>query len=154
MSAEETTERAMTVRTESMQIERVFTRSGTRYAAVLVDSEPTDLRVPKGRRGCEWMEMPTDARARMIELGHLRQFVADNRADLLAYCEVREYDPSQGPVESYAGHDLWLTRRGHGCGFWDRGLGALGDRLTAYAEGMGDPDDHTPYVCADGTVTA
>ena len=29
-----------------------------------------------------------------------------------------------------AGHDLWLTRNGHGAGFWDRGLGALGEKLS------------------------
>ena len=29
-----------------------------------------------------------------------------------------------------AGHDLWLTTNGHGVGFWDRGLGDLGDKLT------------------------
>src|SRR4051812_29933619 len=29
-----------------------------------------------------------------------------------------------------AGHDFWLTRNGHGAGFWDRGLGAVGERLT------------------------
>jgi hypothetical protein len=23
------------------------------------------------------------------------------------------------PVDEYAGHDFWLTREGHGCGFWD-----------------------------------
>jgi hypothetical protein len=23
------------------------------------------------------------------------------------------------PVDVYAGHDFWLTRAGHGCGFWD-----------------------------------
>ncbi len=28
------------------------------------------------------------------------------------------------------GHDFWLTRNGHGAGFWDRGLGDLGKRLT------------------------
>jgi hypothetical protein len=28
------------------------------------------------------------------------------------------------------GHDFWLTRNGHGAGFWDRGLGDLGDRLS------------------------
>ena len=28
------------------------------------------------------------------------------------------------------GHDFWLTRNGHGAGFWDRGLGPVGDRLT------------------------
>jgi hypothetical protein len=29
-----------------------------------------------------------------------------------------------------AGHDFWLTRNRHGAGFWDRGLGAVGQRLT------------------------
>jgi hypothetical protein len=32
--------------------------------------------------------------------------------------------------EASAGHDYWLTRNGHGAGFWDRGLGELGDRLS------------------------
>lgn len=25
----------------------------------------------------------------------------------------------QCTAEEYAGHDFWLTRNGHGCGFWD-----------------------------------
>lgn len=29
-----------------------------------------------------------------------------------------------------AGHDFWLTRNGHGAGFWDRGLKDIGDRLS------------------------
>ena len=29
-----------------------------------------------------------------------------------------------------AGHDFALTRNGHGTGFWDRGLGAIGDMLS------------------------
>lgn len=32
--------------------------------------------------------------------------------------------------EHRAGVDYWLTRNGHGAGFWDRGLGAIGDRLS------------------------
>lgn len=35
------------------------------------------------------------------------------------------------------GHDLFLTRSGYGTGFWDRGLGAKGDKLTEIAEAMG-----------------
>ena len=27
--------------------------------------------------------------------------------------------PKLCAVEEYAGHDFWLTRNGHGCGFWD-----------------------------------
>jgi hypothetical protein len=32
--------------------------------------------------------------------------------------------------EEQIGHDFWLTRNGHGAGFWDRGLGEIGDKLT------------------------
>lgn len=32
------------------------------------------------------------------------------------------------------GHDLWLTMQGHGSGFWDRGLGETGEKLTKACE--------------------
>ncbi len=32
--------------------------------------------------------------------------------------------------EEQAGHDFWLTRNGHGAGFWDRGIGWIGDKLS------------------------
>src|SRR5258707_18221 len=35
-----------------------------------------------------------------------------------------------GLTDARAGHDFWLTRNGHGAGFWDRGLGEVGRRLT------------------------
>ena len=38
------------------------------------------------------------------------------------------------------GHDLWLTRNGHGAGFWDRGLGEIGERLSEQARAMGSAD--------------
>jgi len=47
------------------------------------------------------------------------------------------------------GNDFWLTRNGHGAGFWDRGLGDLGDKLTKYAETFGD---ECPYVGDDGKI--
>jgi hypothetical protein len=50
---------------------------------------------------------------------------------------------------SQIGHDLWLTRNGHGAGFWDRGLGELGDTLTAAAQAMGTCD---LYVGDDGAL--
>jgi hypothetical protein len=42
--------------------------------------------------------------------------------------------------ESQAGHDFWLTRNGHGTGFWDRGLGAIGERLSDAARVYGSVD--------------
>ena len=38
----------------------------------------------------------------------------------------------------YAGHDFWLTRNGHGAGFWDRGLGEAGKKLTDAAHAFGE----------------
>ena len=36
-----------------------------------------------------------------------------------------------------AGHDFWLTRNRHGAGFWDRGLGKIGDKLAESARVFG-----------------
>ena len=74
-------------------------------------------------------------------------FIAGNAADLSGYADRMkntEWSPS-----ARAGHDFWLTRNGHGAGFWDRGLGALGDRLTAAAEVYSSVD---LYVGDDGLV--
>jgi hypothetical protein len=100
--------------------------------------------------GCEGLELRDGAREKMAV--DCLAFIEANEADLLTYCEQRTYDPSQGEVESYAGHDFWLTRSGHGAGFWDRGLGALGERLTEASKAYGSPDDHRPYDCGDGTA--
>ena len=35
---------------------------------------------------------------------------------------------------SQAGHDFWLTRNGHGAGFWDGDWGADGIVLTEYCK--------------------
>jgi hypothetical protein len=40
--------------------------------------------------------------------------------------------------DSYAGHDFWLTRNRHGAGFWDRGLGKVGETLTELAHPYGE----------------
>lgn len=34
-----------------------------------------------------------------------------------------------GMDEEQIGHDFWLSRNGHGAGFFDRGLGEIGDKL-------------------------
>lgn len=50
---------------------------------------------------------------------------------------------------SQFGHDLWLTRNGHGAGFWDRGLGELGDNLSDHARIMGEA---CTYVADSGEL--
>lgn len=42
--------------------------------------------------------------------------------------------PDAGSPEACAGHDFWLTRHHHGAGFWDRGMGSIGARLTNAAQ--------------------
>ena len=49
------------------------------------------------------------------------------------------------------GHDLWLTRNRHGAGFWDRGLGEIGDKLTELAHSYGGI---TLYIGDDGKIYA
>lgn len=43
-------------------------------------------------------------------------------------------------------HDFWLTCNGHGTGFWDRGLGEVGDKLTEHCKIIGSID---PFVLDD-----
>lgn len=50
-----------------------------------------------------------------------------------------------------SGHDFWLTRNGHGAGFWDRGLNVAGEMLTKGAEEFGnvalyEGDDNLIYL--------
>lgn len=78
-------------------------------------------------------------------------FVRANHADLAAAATARS--AGTGLVHSYddsdAGHDFWLTRCRHGAGFWSRGLGAIGARLTAAAKAHGNRD---LYVGDDGMI--
>jgi hypothetical protein len=54
--------------------------------------------------------------------------------------------------ERSAGHDFWLTRNGHGAGFWDGDWPeAAGERLTAASDALKECD---LYVGDDGLVYA
>lgn len=48
------------------------------------------------------------------------------------------------------GHDFYLTREGHGAGFWDRGLGELGDYLTKITKAYGSAEEL--FDSGDGTL--
>lgn len=65
--------------------------------------------------------------------------LAELRADVRAYIEDNEADlEASGLTAEQIGHDFWLTREGHGAGFWDRGLPTdLGRRLTDAARVYG-----------------
>lgn len=77
------------------------------------------------------------------------KFIADNAEDLRAYAEQIPY--GDWTAEDLAGHDFWLTRNHHGSGFWDLGLGDLGDRLTEAAHAFPQCD---LYAGDDGRIYA
>lgn len=64
--------------------------------------------------------------------------------------ELFEQTPDSYDNEQH-GHDFALTRNGHGAGYWDRGLGSLGDELTKACEAYGSCN---LYVGDDGKVYA
>ena len=108
------------------------------------ESEPVDARD---------FDVSEDAQTSMDK--DADDFLAANLSDLRAYvkaCELDErigYTLGHGTPMDWAGHDFALTRAGHGAGFWDRGLGALGDRLTEASRPYGDVN---LWVDEDGIV--
>jgi hypothetical protein len=65
-------------------------------------------------------------------------FVTGNFDDI---ADIPEHVAGRYPDNAGAvGHDLWLTRNRHGAGFWERGLGVIGQRLTEAAHAMGPVD--------------
>lgn len=66
---------------------------------------------------------------------------------------LNQYEEANNVYVDYGGvgHDFFLTRNGHGAGFWDGDWEPVGDELTAIAEEFGEVDvyhdgDETIYV--------
>jgi hypothetical protein len=78
-------------------------------------------------------------------------FCLEHENDLLDYMLERACNLVDGAAIEHAGHDFWLTRCGHGVGFWDRGMGDLGKRLTEACKAYGSLD---LYVGDDGQIYA
>ena len=51
--------------------------------------------------------------------------------------------------DSSISHNFWLTRQGHGAGFWDGDFGLFGDQLTQISDAFGEL---YPYVGDDGLI--
>ena len=108
-----------------------FTRAYLECALFTSDPEP---------RSGEWCESDRwnidaiDRACVQRAIDDCAAFQSANRADLDEVSDTFHVDDSQH------GHDFWLTRNGHGAGFWDRGYGALGDKLTDAAHAWGEVD--------------
>jgi hypothetical protein len=125
-----------------------YTDEAIRQAAITLQWQASDATevgngYPIGESGDEYTDEIIAKVPYLTEA--VTAFIADNWQD------VSGLDASQ------TGHDFILTANGHGCGFWDRGLGELGDRLTEATRGYSidaefalwgdyaDDDEH----CAD-----
>lgn len=94
-----------------------------------------------------WTERPDAEDASFSDLGYDANYLANATRDKIC-AEALDFLSSFGylieralKVNGYtieqAGHDFALTRNGHGAGFWDRGLGEIGDELTEAAHSFG-----------------
>jgi hypothetical protein len=64
---------------------------------------------------------------------------AELRGDLHAFVMANVDDIAESGLSSeQIGHDFWMTRQHHGVGFWDRGLGSVGSRLTEACHPFGE----------------
>lgn len=71
-----------------------------------------------------------------------KAFVVANAADLALYATQREAElrGRDYTIDECIGYDLWLSRNGHGAGFFDRGSHMCFDRLQDACRGLGEAD--------------
>lgn len=88
-----------------------------------------------------------------IDFATIERMKADCQSFYDAHCEVITSDNSpcrhNDPI-IHAGHDFWLTRNGHGAGFWDGDWSKeAGERLTKASKEYGECN---LYVGDDGKI--
>lgn len=76
--------------------------------------------------------------------------VAAVEADLAAFFDAHAADiEATGADDGRTAHDFYLSRNGHGAGFFDRGYGKVGDTLQGAARSYGESQ---PYLGDDGRI--
>lgn len=122
----------------------VFTRGYLEVALWTSDPDPGSGEWSE-RDGWSIEDIDPGSLARAIEV--CADFQATNRATLDEVSATFHVD------DSCHGHDFWLTRNGHGAGFWDRGYGELGEQLTAASRPYGDAYCYGPETTDQGNAT-
>ncbi|AXQ62124.1 hypothetical protein SEA_SKYSAND_91 [Gordonia phage Skysand] len=103
------------------------------------DDDNADADLTLSDLGYGYDDLHPGTRARII--GELVALITAHPLAVRMYGANRRYSGCKGDAWSHFGHDYLLTRDGHGAGFWDRGLGDLGDYLTDIAKTMGEHDE-------------
>lgn len=101
------------------------------------DVNPYDWHTP----AADWAIDAFDAKSRELIDTDCRGFLSSMVSDVREYVDTMAARPGtfldRRAAFGTAGHDFLLTRNRHGAGYWDRGLGELGERLTAAAHPYG-----------------
>lgn len=113
----------------------LFTQAYLAAALELCDDASGDVTI--------W-NLPDETKQKAIN--DCAKFETENHIELTEAYEKFSYSKEQ------AGTDFWLTRNGHGAGFWDRNLGTIGDDLTEACKAFGETDlysgdDNLLYFC-------
>lgn len=125
------------------------------YLETILWAETVSLPVPENELIDGYMDVPSDhALAGISEHEPLDSYFSyedfDEKSlrkaewDCDAFFDLLESEglyefARQFADDNYVAHDFWLTRRGHGAGFWDGDYGDdLGDKLTELCEGFGN----------------
>ena len=87
----------------------------------------------------EWTDCNSDNEELMNADGWSPELIASVKRDCEDFQDANWEDLEDIDSEQ-AGVDFWLTRNRQGTGFWDRGLGEVGDRLTKNARTYGSVD--------------
>ena len=100
-----------------------------------------------------WSSIMEDGQTPYDTAGHTIDTMAARALEEMT-SELEEFaranaDDLKGVTPEQFGHDFWLTRNGHGTGFWDRGRGEAGERLSEAARKAGE---RYLYVGDDGKV--
>jgi hypothetical protein len=75
--------------------------------------------------------------------------IAAAKEDCADFQAAQAADLARAGDDEQNGHDFALTRNGHGAGFWDRGYGAVGERLTQACKPYGS---FNLYLGDDGKI--
>jgi hypothetical protein len=82
---------------------------------------------PDAHGGCDYAEC---GRAEEMVSRIPQRFIDEAIADCDDFAQANAELLAQAGTHDQNGHDFWLTRNGHGVGFWDRGYGDVGKQLT------------------------
>lgn len=91
---------------------------------------------------CDHCELASEAIGELAQdcISFLEGMAAHGQAYLLEQYKLACPAIDNADLWQRFGHDFFLTRNGHGAGFWDRGYGALGETLSELARAEGGKD--------------